>query len=100
MKAEIGRLKGESSKIPTRITEECRRAQANVRVELSVEKSRIRDDQAHQELKIKEAISKIDTEVGNFRTVMETIQWELFRTLFPLFSSIAALFFAYLRFLH
>ncbi|KAJ3306256.1 hypothetical protein HDV03_000176 [Kappamyces sp. JEL0829] len=76
LKAEVGRLKGESSKIPNRITEECKRVQANVRVELSVDKSRIRDEQAHQELKIKEAISKIDTEVGNFRTAMETIQWQ------------------------
>ena len=53
-----------------------------MRLELSLEKGRIRDEQSAQELKIKEADSKIDTEVSTLRTQMETIQWELFKTLF------------------
>jgi hypothetical protein len=84
LKAEIGRLANEAQKFPTRMAEESRRVQSNVRLELSLDKARIRDEQAHQELKIKEAISKIDSDVSNFKTQMEVIQWELFRTIFPL----------------
>jgi hypothetical protein len=99
LRAEMNRLETESMKFPSRIAEETRRIQANVRLELTLDKSRIRDEHASQEMKIKEASSKIDTEVSQFKTQMETIQWELFRTLFPLFCTAGALFFSYLRFI-
>lgn len=99
LKSEIGRLKSEVGRIPLRIGEESRRVQSNVRLELSLDKARIRDEQSHQELKIKEAVSKIDSEISNFKAQMETIQWDLFRTLFPLICGGGALFFSYLRFI-
>lgn len=99
LRADIGRLASEASKIPIKILEESRRVQSNVRLELTLDKGRIREEQNNQEMKIKEANSKIDTEVSNFKTQMESIQWELFRTLFPLFCAGGALFFSYLRFL-
>jgi hypothetical protein len=99
LRAEINRLEAESMKFPSRFGEEIRRIQANVRLELSLEKSRTRDEHASQEMKIKEASSKVDTEVSQFKTQLETIQWELFRTLFPLFGTGGALFFSYLRFI-
>jgi hypothetical protein len=73
-------------------------------MDLSIEKGFVREKHAIQELEIKETKSKIDSDISNLRTVvislliikMETIQWDLFRTLFPIFS--AALTFSYLRF--
>jgi hypothetical protein len=99
LRAEINRLEAEVAKFPLKIAEESRRIQANVRLELTLDKSRIKDEQSSQEMKIKEASSKVDTEVSQFKTQMETIQWELFRTLFPLFCAGGALFFSYLRFI-
>ncbi|KAI8907499.1 putative mitochondrion protein [Powellomyces hirtus] len=98
LRSDIGRLNTEVEKFRTRMVEDLRRVQSNVRLELSLEKGRIRDEQSAQELRIKEADSQIDTEVATLRTQMETIQWELFKTLFPLFCAAGALFFSYLRF--
>ncbi|KAJ3177745.1 hypothetical protein HDU87_004267 [Geranomyces variabilis] len=98
LRADMGRLNTEVEKFRTRITEDLRRVQSNVRLELSLEKGRIRDEQSAQELKIKEADAQIDTDVSMLRTQMETIQWELFKTLFPLFCASGALAFSYLRF--
>ncbi|KAJ3056421.1 hypothetical protein HK097_007034 [Rhizophlyctis rosea] len=82
LRSDINRLNAEVEKFKVRQADDLRRVQSNVRLELSLEKGRIRDEQSAQELKIKEADSKIDTEVSTLRTQMETIQWELFKTLF------------------
>nr|KAJ3420430.1 hypothetical protein HK105_005684 [Polyrhizophydium stewartii] len=82
LRADIGRLSVELEKLRVRMAEDLRRVQSNVRLELSLDKGRIRDDQSAKEIRLKEADSKIDTEVSNLRTQMETIQWELFKTLF------------------
>ncbi|KAI9099500.1 hypothetical protein DFS34DRAFT_579452 [Phlyctochytrium arcticum] len=82
LRTDISRLNTEVEKFRTRMIEDLRRVQSNVRLELSLEKGRIRDEQSAQELKIKESDSRIDTEVSTVRTQMETIQWDLFKTLF------------------
>ena len=99
LKAEIFRLASEASKIPNKVGEESKRVASNVRVELYLDKARISDEQTRQELKIKEALSKIDSEVSQFKLGLETVQWDLFRTIFPLICAGGALFFSYLRFL-
>ena len=99
LKADINRLNNELEKLKQRMVDDLRRVQANVRLELGLEKTLIRDQQASQELRIKETESKIDTEIGNIKTIMETIQWDLFKTLFPIFSAAGALTFSYLRFI-
>ncbi len=94
LRSDISRLNAELTKTKTRIIEDLRRLQSDVRLELSLEKGRVRDDQANQQLKIKEAESEIDHEVSNLKTQMETIKWEMFRTLIPLFTASGALFFS------
>ncbi|KAI8910306.1 mitochondrial protein [Gorgonomyces haynaldii] len=98
LKADIKRLHNEADKLRQRINEETRRVQSNVRLDLSLEKGLIRDQQAKQELAIKETESRIDSEISQLKTTMETIQWDLFKTLFPIFSAAGALTFSYLRF--
>ncbi|KAJ3114012.1 hypothetical protein HDU96_002656 [Phlyctochytrium bullatum] len=97
LKSDTARLAGELDRLRLRLAEELRRVQSNVRLELSIEKGRIRDEQSAQELKIKEADAKIDSEVAQIKTQMETVQWDLFKTLFPLFCAAGALAFSYLR---
>ncbi|KAI9209020.1 DUF1640-domain-containing protein [Polychytrium aggregatum] len=98
IKSDTLRLQAELEKLRQKISEEYRQLQSSVRLELSLEKGRIRDEQSNQELKIKEADTKIDSEVSQMKGQMETIQWDLFKTLFPLFCAGGALFFSYLRF--
>ena len=74
--------------------EDLNNVQSNVRLELSLEKGRIRDEQSVQEIKIKEAESRIDAEVSNVKTNMEMIKWEMFRTLI---RTCCYLFVCYLR---
>jgi hypothetical protein len=81
IRADMVRLSTEMDKLKTRIAEDLRRVQSDVRLELSLEKGRIRDERASQEYKIKEAESRMDSEVSNLRTQMETIKWEMFKTL-------------------
>ena len=69
-------------KLRVRMTEDLRRVQSNIRLELGLEKGRIRDDQSAQEIRIREVDSRIDSEVSILKTQMETIQWDLFKTLF------------------
>ncbi|KAI8850794.1 DUF1640-domain-containing protein [Chytridium lagenaria] len=99
LKSDTARLSGELDRLRLRLAEELRRVQSNVRLELSIEKGRIRDEQSTQELKIKEADAKIDSEIAAIKTQLETVQWDLFKTLFPLFCAAGALAFSYLRFL-
>ena len=99
IKQEMNRITRELEKLNLQMGEDLRRASSHVRLELSIEKGRIRDEQTAQELRIKDADSKIDTEVSQVKTILETIQWELFKTLFPLFCAAGALFFSYLRFI-
>ena len=52
LRSDIGRLNTEVEKLRTHMVEELRRVQSNVRLELSLEKGRIRDEQSAQELLI------------------------------------------------
>jgi hypothetical protein len=99
LRADIARLYSLAAKLPQKVYEESIRISSAVKMDISINKGRIRDEQASQEMKIRETISKIDTEVSQFKTLMRTVQWELFKTLFPLFCAGGALFFSYLRFL-
>jgi hypothetical protein len=98
IKQDITRLSREVEKLNMHMAEDFRSIQSNVRLELSLEKGRIRDLQSTQELRIKETDSKIDSEISQFKTQLETLQWELVKTLFPLLSAAGALIFSYLRF--
>jgi hypothetical protein len=93
-KNELHRIQTELDKLKIRIQEDLRSMQSEVRLELSLEKGRLRDEQSSQQLKIKEAESSMDEQVSNLKTQMETIKWEMFKTLIPLFCASGALFFS------
>ncbi|KAJ3417395.1 hypothetical protein HDV05_004860 [Chytridiales sp. JEL 0842] len=82
LRRDVARLQDEVTKLHLRMAEELRRVQSNVRLELSAEKGRVRDEQSAQEIKVKEADAKIESEIAGIRTQMESIQWDLFKTLF------------------
>lgn len=53
------------------------RTQASVRLDLNLEKGRIRDELGVRELKIREVDTRIEGEIGNLRTNMESVKFNM-----------------------
>lgn len=53
------------------------RTQASVRLDLNLEKGRIRDELGLRELKIREVDTRIEGEIGNLRTTMESVKFNM-----------------------
>ncbi|KAJ3357948.1 hypothetical protein HDU83_000005 [Entophlyctis luteolus] len=94
LQADVARVGSEVDRLHLRTAEEFRRIQANARLEISMEKARIREEQNAQAIRMKEADAKIESELAAIKTVLEGIRWDLFRSLFPLFSAAGALAFS------
>ena len=90
-RAEYERLSSEIAKLNSRLREEIIRAQNSVKLDLNLEKGRIREEASVHELKIKETDTRIETEVGMIRGTLEavkfsTLQWLSMQP--PPFSSV------------
>jgi len=68
------RLVSEIEKVRQRQREEIARTQAGVRLDLNLEKGRIRDEAATQELKVRAIEEKFHQEVASLRTLIEVIK--------------------------
>ncbi|KAJ1938389.1 Protein fmp32, mitochondrial [Linderina macrospora] len=97
MKAENERLQGEVNKLKQRLREEITRTQAGVRLDMSLEKGRARDEQAQHEIKIKETDTKIEQEISGLRTQMESIKFSILQYMIGTITGTGALILAYLR---
>lgn len=97
MKAENDRLEGELEKLKQRLREEVTRTQANVRLDLNLEKGRTRDEASAQEIKIKETDTRIESEISGLRTQMEAIKFQIMQYMVGTMTGAGALFLAYLR---
>lgn len=71
MKSENERLQSDVEKLKQRLREESTRVLAGVRLDLNLEKGRIRDESSQQELKIKEVDTRIESEIAGLRTQIE-----------------------------
>ena len=71
IKAENDRLVSDVEKLKQRLREEITRTQAGVRLDLNLEKGRIREESSGQELKIKEVDTRIEQEIAGLRTAMQ-----------------------------
>ncbi|KAJ2896955.1 Protein fmp32, mitochondrial, partial [Coemansia aciculifera] len=97
MKAENERLQGEVNKLKQRLREEVTRTQAGVRLDMSLEKGRARDEQAQHEIKIRETDAKIEQEISVLRTQMESIKFSILQYMVGTITGTGALILAYLR---
>ena len=61
------RLSNDLAKLTSRLRDEIGRAQASVRLDLNLEKGRIREEAKGQELRIKETETRIEQEVAGLR---------------------------------
>lgn len=81
MKAENDRLMADVEKLKQRLREEVTRTQAGVRLDLNLEKGRIRDESSQQELKIKEVDTRIESEIAGLRTQIEQAKFSILQYL-------------------
>lgn len=72
LKAENDRLVNDIEKLKQRLREEITRTQAGVRLDLNLEKGRMREQSSGQELKIKEVDTRIEQEIANLRTAIQS----------------------------
>lgn len=72
LKAENDRLVTDIEKLKQRLREEITRTQAGVRLDLNLEKGRMREQSSGQELKIKEVDTRIEQEIANLRTTIQS----------------------------
>ena len=71
IKAENDRLVADVEKLKQRLREEITRTQAGVRLDLNLEKGRMREESSGQELKIKEVDTRIEQEIAGLRTAIQ-----------------------------
>jgi len=70
-----------------------------VRLDLNLEKGRIRDESSVHELKIKETDNRIEQEIGMMRAQLESTKFQIIQWLFGVVTGAGALGLAYIRLL-
>jgi hypothetical protein len=73
MKTENERLMTDVEKLKQKLREEITRTTAGVRLDLNLEKGRIRDESSVHALKIKEVDTRIESEIAGLRSLIATV---------------------------
>jgi hypothetical protein len=76
LRAENERLLGDISRLKQKLREEISRTQAGVRLDLNLEKGRIRDEMSVRETKMTEVDTRIENEIGLLRASMEAVKFK------------------------
>ncbi|KAH9072222.1 hypothetical protein EDB83DRAFT_2361766 [Lactarius deliciosus] len=98
VKAENDRLLTDIEKLKQRLREEISRTQAGVRLDLNLEKGRIREEGSKQELKMKEVDTRIEQEIAGLRAAIQSSKATTLQYLVGFVTGCTALLMAYLRF--
>jgi len=77
MKSENERLMADVEKLKQRLREEIARTTAGVRLDLNLEKGRIRDESSVHALKIKEVDTRIESEIAGVRTSIQSAKFNV-----------------------
>jgi Fe2+ transport system protein B len=97
MKQENDQLRGDVEKLKQRLREEITRTMAGVRLDLNLEKGRIRDESSQQELKIKEVDTRIESEIAGLRTQIEQAKFSILQYLVGVATGAGALLVSLMR---
>ncbi|KAI9474189.1 MAG: mitochondrial protein [Benjaminiella poitrasii] len=97
MKTENERLETQVERLKQKLREGITRAQANVRLELNLQKGRVRDEASRQEIKMKETDTRIESDIAGLRTQMEAVKFQILQYTVGTMTGVGALFLAYLR---
>ncbi|SPN96589.1 related to middle part of C.elegans myosin heavy chain A [Cephalotrichum gorgonifer] len=85
------RLNNDLTKLNSRLRDEINRTLASVRLDLNLEKGRIREEALGQELKMKETEARIDQEVANLREKLEQVKFQSLQWLIGVCTGFSAL---------
>ncbi|CAK7271475.1 Protein fmp32, mitochondrial [Sporothrix epigloea] len=85
------RLANDLAKFNSRLRDEVGRTQASVRLDLNLEKGRIREEAVGQELKVKETETRIEQEVAAMRQQLEQVKFQTLQWLMGVCTGFAAL---------
>ena len=99
LKSDQERIAADLEKLKQKLKEEIAKTQANVRLDLNLEKGRIREENSVHELKIRETDVKIDTEIANIRTQLETVKFQLLQWFAAFIAGVGSLVLAFMRFI-
>lgn len=99
IKSDQDRIGSDLEKLKQRLKEEIAKTQANVRLDLNLEKGRIREESSVHELKIRETDTKIDTEISNIRTQLETVKFQMLQWFAAFIAGTGSLVLAFMRFI-
>ncbi|KAI5783540.1 hypothetical protein EDC01DRAFT_210308 [Geopyxis carbonaria] len=91
IRSDQERLSSEISRLGARLREEVQRAQSSVKLDLNLEKGRIREESSVHELKVKETDTRIEKEVGDLRGVLESVKFSTLQWLIGVCTGTAAL---------
>ncbi|KAK1827190.1 DUF1640-domain-containing protein [Podospora conica] len=85
------KLTNDIAKLGSRLRDEIGRTQASVRLDLNLEKGRIREEALSQELKIKETETRIEQEVAQLQQQLEQVKFQTLQWLMGVCTGFAAL---------
>ena len=90
VKAENERLLAEIEKLKQQLRKEISRTQDGVRLDLNLEKGRMREESSGQELKITEVDTRIEQEIASLRTAIQASKVNIYPSsrLFPDYNPI------------
>ncbi|KAF7309658.1 Mitochondrial protein [Mycena indigotica] len=98
IKAENDRLLTDIEKLKQRLRQDILQIQAGVRLDINLEKGRLREEGSAQELKIKEVDTRIEQEIAGLRTAIQASKATTLQYLVTFVTGSSALLMAYLRF--
>jgi cell division protein FtsB len=95
--AENERLAAQVEKLHEQLRDQLTRAQAGVRLDMSLEKGRLKDESSTQEQRLRETETRIETEMASLKTQMEGIKVQILQYMLGTITGAGALILAYLR---
>lgn len=98
LKKEQEQLRTNLSNLQNRLKEEITKSLAGVRLDLNLEKGRIREESSTHELKIEDTYTRIDEEIANMQMQIKSVKTQVMQWLIGVSSGTAALLLAFVRF--
>ncbi|KAH3679216.1 hypothetical protein WICPIJ_008685 [Wickerhamomyces pijperi] len=99
VQTENERIRSDLEKLKTKIKEEITKTSAGVRLDLNLEKGRIREEGSQHELHISEIDTRIDQEVANMKMQIDSVKTQVMQWLIGVCTGTFALVLAYVRLL-
>lgn len=97
LRNEQERLQNDVEKMSAKFKEEINKSLSSVRLDLSLEKGRIREESSTYDLKIKETDTRINQEIYNLKVQIDSVKTTVLQWLFGVCTGTFALVLAYVR---